>query len=95
MAHNVYRNGRVHVLAQECPTCVFRPGNLMGLRAGRLRGMVDEAIADNSTIVCHATLGRGVDNACCRGFYDRYADESLALRAARILGVVEEVPVPA
>jgi hypothetical protein len=54
--HNVYRDGRVHVQAQMCSTCIFRPGNLMDLNAGRVRSMVDEAREHDSAIVCHQTL---------------------------------------
>jgi hypothetical protein len=42
---NVYRNRQVHVLAEQCATCIFRPGNLMELCPGRVRGMVAEATA--------------------------------------------------
>jgi hypothetical protein len=74
---NIYRNGRVHVKREMCPTCVFRPGNLMHLNAGRLREMVDQARANESTIVCHDTLDG--DNAACRGFFDRYPTAPLQI----------------
>ena len=79
--HNVYRDGYVHVRAELCSTCVFRPGNLMELRSGRVRQMVDEARASNSAIVCHQTLDD--DNAACRGFFDRFPTPPLQI-AARI-----------
>ena len=60
-----------------CQTCVFRPGNVMDLRAGRLRGMIDQARGDDSAVVCHATLDG--DNAICRGFFDRYPTTPLQL----------------
>jgi hypothetical protein len=88
MKHDVYRDGRVHVLSEMCETCVFRPGNLMKLQSGRVRGMIDEARANESTIVCHATLYRdGVSNAVCRGFHDRYPTQPLQL--AERLGLIE------
>ncbi len=85
---DAYRDGRVHVCAELCATCVFRPGNLMRLRAGRLRGMVDEAQANESAIICHATLyGQHPDGeAVCRGFFDRYP--TLPLQLAERLGLV-------
>jgi hypothetical protein len=85
--HNVFRNGRVYVCREECPTCVFRPGNLMDLRSGRVRQMVDEARAHDSAIVCHETLDG--DNAACRGFFDRFPTQPLQI--ADRLGLIVEV----
>jgi len=93
MTHNVYRDGRVHVLAERCATCVFRPGNLMQLQPGRVRDMVDQAVADQSVIVCHATLDTDA-NACCRGFWDAHRDRVQALQVAERLGVVAYQPPP-
>lgn len=89
---NSYRDGRVHVCREMCPTCIFRPGNLMQLRSGRVRGMVEEARANESAIVCHSTLHQsGVDNAVCRGFFDRYPTQPLQI--AERLGLVTFVEV--
>jgi hypothetical protein len=89
MSHNVYRDGRVHVCAEMCATCVFRPGNLMHLRSGRLREMVEESLDNDSAIVCHKTLEG--DNAACRGFFDRYP--TTPLQVADRLGLMEFVDV--
>lgn len=90
-----YRDGRVHVLAGKCATCIFRPGNLMRLTPGRVKGMVDAALADQSAITCHSTLyGQGDGQAVCRGFYDAHGDRSLPLQLARAMGCVKEVPPP-
>jgi hypothetical protein len=92
--HNTYRNGKVHVLAEQCETCIFRPGNLMRLEAGRVKGMVDDALREDSAIICHATLYRSdVDNAVCRGFFDAHSTNPL--RAAERLHLIEFDPVPA
>lgn len=88
MKHNVYRDGKVHVQREMCSTCIFRPGNIMHLQSGRVRGMVDEAKDDESAIVCHQTLDG--DNAVCRGFYDRHADDMLTLRLAKLYDVIVE-----
>lgn len=93
---DAYRDGKVHVRRAECETCVFRPGNLMRLRPGRLRGMVDEALAEDTAITCHETLypeaydGDG-HQAVCRGFFDRHARDTMPLRAALMLDRLEEV----
>jgi hypothetical protein len=88
MNGNVTRNGRVHVCREMCSTCIFRQGNPMWLERGRLKTMVDAAIADDAAIVCHQTI-TGEHDAVCRGFYDRY--ETTPLRLAKHLDVVEEV----
>lgn len=87
MRHNAYRDGFVHVRREMCSSCIFRPGNLMQLRSGRVRGMVDEAKANESAIVCHQTLD--ADNAVCRGYFDRFS--TLPLRLALVMGRVCEV----
>lgn len=86
---DVYRDGRVHVRAEMCETCIFRPGNLMRLGRGRVREMVDAAREAESCIPCHATLyGQAEHQAVCRGFYDRHPTQPLQV-AAR-LGLIEE-----
>ncbi len=91
---NAYRDGRVHVLADRCKTCVFRPGNLMHLAPGRVAEMVKEAKANDSAIICHSTLYRpDVGNAVCRGYFDRHP--TAPLQVADRLGLItwQEVPV--
>lgn len=86
---DVYRDGRVHVAREMCSTCIFRPGNLMRLRAGRVRQMVDEAKRDESAIVCHQTLDG--PSEVCRGFFDRFARDVTTLRFAMALGIIDGV----
>jgi hypothetical protein len=88
----IYRDGKVHVLSEKCATCIFRPGNLMELRPGRVRELVDGALEVDSAIVCHETLGRA--NAVCRGFYDRYKNHTLPLRLTQLLNRTEFVEPP-
>lgn len=82
--------GGLRVCAHECATCVFRPGNLMHLKPGRLRGMVDESIAGDSAITCHKTLDG--PRAVCRGFWDRHHRDTLACRLGSVLGVLWSDP---
>jgi hypothetical protein len=84
---NSYRNGRVHVQAEMCKTCIFRPGNLMMLEPGRLSEMVREARGNNSAVICHSTLDG--PNAVCKGFFDRHATQTLQI--AERLGKIEWV----
>lgn len=91
--HNVYRDGKVHVLAEKCATCVFRPGNLMHLQPGRLTDLVEQAVAAGSGIVCHATLDTDT-NALCRGFWAGHRDRVQALQVAERLDRVAYDPPP-
>jgi hypothetical protein len=74
-----FRGGAVHVLAAKCATCIFWPGNLMHLSAGRVASIVDSAIRDDSAIICHSTYGPDVPSAVCRGFADGYSTSPLLL----------------
>ena len=87
---NVYRDGKVHVCAEECSTCVFRP-DVRPVPASRVADMVRETKdTPGSSIVCHHTLDG--DNAVCRGWYDRLADRDIVFRLAAAQGVIVEVP---
>ena len=93
MSRPPYRDGLVHVLAERCDTCVFRPGNLMHLPPGRLAELVQGNVEADAALTCHSTLYReDVDQAVCRGFFDAY--DTLPLVMARAFGVVKEVPPP-
>ena len=85
MANNSFRNGKVHVCAKRCKTCIFHPGNLMHLKEGRRDEMVAGALASESAIICHSTLDG--DNAVCRGFYDEHT--TMPLRLAEATGNIE------
>lgn len=82
-----YRDGFIHVAKEKCSTCIFRPGNLMQLKTGRVATMIAEATANESCIPCHNTLDG--DQAVCRGFYDNHATQPIQL--AQRLGFIREV----
>ncbi|GAA3302495.1 hypothetical protein Dvina_51510 [Dactylosporangium vinaceum] len=88
--------GKSRLLARQCGTCIFHPGNRMHLAPGRLKQIVDEAVTEGSYVICHATLPYGehpeVQPAICRGFADRYTTWRLQV-IARLFGFVE-VPPP-
>jgi hypothetical protein len=90
------RDGAIHVLSERCSTCIFRPGNLMHLEPGRVRGMVDDSIAAGSAIICHQTLYTpGQDEALCRGFVDSHGHRVQSLQMAGRLGIpTREVEPP-
>jgi hypothetical protein len=93
--HNVYRDGRVHVLAEECRTCIFRPHQrfVPGARVAELVAATKDTEA--ASVVCHSTLVEDVDNAVCRGWFDRLADRDPVFSLAKAMDVIEYDPVPA
>lgn len=90
---------KTRLLAQQCTTCIFGPGNPMSLAPGRLRDLVDQARTQGSFIICHETLPYadpppGVQPAICRGFHDRY-DTAVLRIVGRLWGFVQvEPPTP-
>lgn len=85
-----FRDGKVHVLSDKCKTCIFRPGNLMHLRAGRVKDMVETSISQEAAITCHSTLKHPeTPRAICRGFFDSYSNEVFPLRLAKALNAIE------
>lgn len=87
-----YHDGKVHVCAELCATCVFRPGNLMRLESGRLSRMIHDALRGDTAIICHSTLYQQTQQeAVCRGFFDRHKRDTLPLRLALMLDTIAYV----
>ncbi|WP_327007630.1 hypothetical protein OHA72_10365 [Dactylosporangium sp. NBC_01737] len=86
---------KTRLLARQCDTCIFHPGNRMHLTTGRLKAIVTDAVADGSYVICHDTLPYGnhpeVKPAVCRGFYDRYRTWRLQV-IAELFGFVDVEP---
>jgi hypothetical protein len=82
-----WRDRKVWVLTDKCTTCIFRPGNLMHLAAGRVQAMVRTAVENQSVIPCHKTLDG--PRSICRGFWDSYRNEIMPLRLAQAMDIVE------
>lgn len=90
---------RPRLLSRQCGTCLFRPGNPMHLRPGRLKSMVTDALRQGvQGIICHDTLSYGghpdSGGALCRGFYDRYGPQSNFIRVMERIGGFTEVDPP-
>lgn len=86
----VFREEKVHVMAKMCPTCIFRPGNLMQLPKGRVKWMVKEVQKRDSCIPCHETThGQAEGEAICRGFYEKFP--TLPIRLAEAIGKLVEL----
>lgn len=90
-AHNVYRDGKVHVMREECATCIFKP-HTRPVDGARVAGMVRDTMdADGASVVCHSTLYGGErKHAVCRGWFDRLADRDMTFRLAKAMGIIEE-----
>jgi hypothetical protein len=86
--------GLCRVKKDMCATCIFRPGNLMNLTPGRVKGMVAEAEYEDSFITCHETLeawtGTQQTEAMCRGYLNA-GHRPVLLRLAEEWGLVVEV----
>lgn len=83
---NIFRDGKVHVQRAMCPTCIFRDSSVISVeRRDEMRAAADR---DESTIVCHETIGTRT-NAACRGYFDNGC--SAALQIAERLNVIEWV----
>ena len=89
--HEFFREGEVHVLKDKCSSCIFRKvndGRILGLRPGRVAGMVLGARTAGSVIPCHQTIRRhDVRPAICRGYWDLPVRVQL-LQIAERLGLV-------
>lgn len=65
-------------MEERCPTCIFRPGNKMGLRPGRRKEMLAEARRNEGCIPCHETYDDKVQ-AVCRGQFDALKTQPLQI----------------
>lgn len=95
--HEVYRDQKVHVLEDRCKSCIFRSvndGRILGLKPGRVSGMVLEAREMGGVIPCHMTIRRDdVKPAICRGYWDLPRRPEI-LDLAVAMDVVEFDPAP-
>lgn len=86
------------LLAEKCSDCVFRPGNLMHLRPGRLKELIRQNTGPQAQgLHCHqTTYGQNPDTglSLCRGFYDGYGHLANFIRVCERIGGFTEVPPP-
>jgi len=88
---------RPQLMAEQCSTCIFRPGNPMDLRPGALRSLVRDATREGCQgIICHQTLSYGphpeTGGAICRGYYDSFGYRNNFIRIMERLGGFTEIP---
>jgi hypothetical protein len=93
--------GKPQVFAEKCSTCIFRPGNLMHLRPGRMAEVIGQNRDEGTVLICHkTTYGQHpeIGETMCRGYLDAYGSESNVVRVMeRLTGGSDwyvEVPPP-
>ncbi len=86
----VYRDGKVHVWAQECAHCLYGPDRIVSGRQAR-QITADIRSQAGAAFICHRSQVSDDPEAVCRGWYDRFAMEDPVFRLARVAGVIEEV----
>ena len=76
-------------MSKMCDTCIFRPGNLMMLKPGRVESMVAQATRNEGHIPCHMTTYQQSKQgeAVCHGFFKIH--RTSLLQIAERLGVIE------
>jgi len=82
---------RPFIMPEMCATCIFRPGNIMRLREGRVEQMEQDALAKDAHIICHSTLDRPrAEQQACAGFAARH--DTSTLRIGRALSDIARRP---
>lgn len=83
----VYRDGLVHVRAEQCDRCLFSKDRLVpGSRARALIASARET--PGGSFVCHRAHVSDEGQAICCKFWDEYAMEDGILRLAIHQGIV-------
>jgi hypothetical protein len=85
---NVYRDGKVHVRAEQCDRCLFSPDRLVS--GARARGLVESTVG-SGPFVCHRNQVSDEPEAICRVWFDRFGMTVIALRWAVIANIITEV----
>ncbi len=62
----------LRVFDSPCSTCIFRPGNPMSLNPGRVKGMVEDVVREDSFTPCHQTLTGEHPPTLCHGMTERH-----------------------
>jgi hypothetical protein len=83
--------GKPRLMREMCATCVFRPGNPMHLRPGRLKQLIQSNTGPEAHgLICHKTLSYSENPhfgaAFCYGFFEKYGDLANFIRICKRLG---------
>lgn len=82
--------GKFLVAQKRCTQCLYTPAKIVS--DDRREQLIAETVQADSYFVCHKGTLTGNNQLCCRGFYE--TEDTMVIRLAKALGVVEFVPVP-
>lgn len=90
---NTFRDGKVHVMHEECENCLFHPKTRL-VDAKVVAEIVRETKDDaGATFTCHLASLCGED-AICRGWYNHFGKRDPILQMAESMGIIEEQEFP-
>lgn len=69
-----------------CKNCLFTDKKLVSDE--RKEQLIEEALKEDSKFICHLSK-----SACCRGFFEKYQNDSLLLRLAKMWNLIKEVDI--
>jgi hypothetical protein len=86
---NIFRDGKIHVMAEQCDACLLSPNRLVdpSQAAEIVRKTKD---LPGSAFACHKG-SIAVQDAICRRWYDAFAKDDPVLMLGEAMGVIQEV----
>ena len=86
----VFRDGLVHVRAEQCDHCLFSRDRLVD--GARAREIVAATRAeDGASFICHRNQVSDDPEAICKAWFDLYATDDPVFRLAVALDKIKEV----
>lgn len=87
---NVFRDGKVHVRAEQCENCLFSKDRLIS--GARAKALVASTRAETgSSFVCHRSQVSGDPEAICAAWWVLFANEDMILRLAQAMHMIKFV----
>ncbi|WP_149264256.1 hypothetical protein [Actinomadura sp. K4S16] len=90
--------GKVRVLDQRCPDCLFRQAGRKAFGEDRVAEVIAENLEAGALLTCHKTLPYGdhpeIGPAACAGFWARHRSDVLVGRLAQLFLGVARVSLP-
>jgi len=84
----IYRDGKVHVRAEQCGHCLYSKDRLVS--GERARELTTETRAEvGSSFVCHRSQVSDEPEAICSVWWKNFGAEDPIMRLALAMGVVE------
>ncbi len=87
---NVYRDGKLHVRAEQCGNCLYSKDRLVD--GARARDITAETRGtEGGSFVCHRSQVSDEPEAVCSVWFDRFAEEDAIMRLAIAADIVERI----